>query len=320
MQYLYDSGDDAVFMDNRDYEQIEIPGELAGDAMRWMLPNDEVDILFVDDRPTDVQVPSAVELKVTTTEPGVKGDTASGGGSKAGDARVGGRRSRSRSSSTRARRSASTPAAASTSRAPSWPARRWPMRRSDQRRDAVFACYQRDVTGRPLDELLADARPFTRELALGVESHREELDAVISRHAKGWDLDRIAPLERNVMRVALYEIEHSDDVPTEVAIDEAVKHRQGVLRVRRARLRQRDPRRRGPRGGSADGRRAGGREAARDLATACRRSPPSSRATSPTTSGRRSWPARPPSSPARRSSEANRRIREADARDSANRE
>ena len=96
------------------------------------------------------------------------------------------------------------------------------MRRSDQRRDAVFACYQRDVTGRPFEDLLADARPFTRELALGVESHRAELDAVISRHAKGWDLDRIAPLERNVMRVALYEIEHSDDVPTEVAIDEAV--------------------------------------------------------------------------------------------------
>ena len=96
------------------------------------------------------------------------------------------------------------------------------MRRSDQRRDAVFACYQHDVTGRPLEDLLAESRPFTRELALGVESHRDDLDAVISRHAKGWDLDRIAPLERNVMRVALYEIEHSDDVPTEVAIDEAV--------------------------------------------------------------------------------------------------
>jgi N utilization substance protein B len=96
------------------------------------------------------------------------------------------------------------------------------MRRSDQRRDAVFACYQHDVTGRPLSDLLGDARPFTRELALGVEAHRDELDAVIARHAKGWDLDRIAPLERNVMRVALYEIEHDDDVPVEVAIDEAV--------------------------------------------------------------------------------------------------
>jgi transcription antitermination protein NusB len=97
------------------------------------------------------------------------------------------------------------------------------MRRSDQRRDAVFACYQRDVTGRPLSDLVAESRPFTKELAEGVETHRAELDAAIARHAKGWELDRIAPLERNVMRVALYEIEHSEDVPVEVAIDEAVE-------------------------------------------------------------------------------------------------
>jgi transcription antitermination protein NusB len=98
------------------------------------------------------------------------------------------------------------------------------MRRSDQRRDAVFASYQRDVTGRPLEELLApEARAFTRELAEGVQEHRSELDAAIARHAKGWSLERIAPLDRNIMRVALYEIEHRDDVPTEVAIDEAVE-------------------------------------------------------------------------------------------------
>ena len=82
MQYLYDSGDAAVFMDSNDYEQIEIPRDVVGDSMRWLLPNADVDILFVDERPSDVQVPSAVEMKVTTTEPGVKGDTASGGGDK----------------------------------------------------------------------------------------------------------------------------------------------------------------------------------------------------------------------------------------------
>jgi len=96
------------------------------------------------------------------------------------------------------------------------------MRRSDQRRDAVFANYQRDVTGRPLEELIADARPLTRELAEGVDAHREELDEVIDAHAKGWTVDRIAPLDLNVMRVALYEIEFAD-VPFEVAIDEAVE-------------------------------------------------------------------------------------------------
>ena len=82
MQYLYDSGESAVFMDTRDYEQIEIPREVAGETMRWLVPNAEVDVLFVDERPSDVQVPSAIDMKVAQTEPGVKGDTASGGGSK----------------------------------------------------------------------------------------------------------------------------------------------------------------------------------------------------------------------------------------------
>jgi elongation factor P len=82
MQFLYDSGDAAVFMDSRDYEQIEISRDVAGEAMRWVLPNDEVDVLFVDERPSDVQVASAIDMKVTQTEPGVKGDTASGGGTK----------------------------------------------------------------------------------------------------------------------------------------------------------------------------------------------------------------------------------------------
>jgi transcription antitermination protein NusB len=96
------------------------------------------------------------------------------------------------------------------------------MRRSDQRRDAVFASYQRDVTGRPLEELIADARPLTRELAEGVDAEREDLDETIAEYAKGWTVDRIAPLDLNVMRVALYEIE-AGSVPVEVAIDEAVE-------------------------------------------------------------------------------------------------
>jgi elongation factor P len=82
MQYLYDSGEAAVFMDSNDYEQIEIPSEAIGETMQWVLANDEVDVLFVDARPSDVQVAGAVEMKVTQTDPGVKGDTASGGGNK----------------------------------------------------------------------------------------------------------------------------------------------------------------------------------------------------------------------------------------------
>ncbi len=97
------------------------------------------------------------------------------------------------------------------------------MRRSDQRRDAVFALYQYEVTGRPLEEMLEGAKPFTRELVEGVQAHREELDELIARYSEGWSLERIAPLERNIMRVALYEALHRDDVPVEVAIDEAIE-------------------------------------------------------------------------------------------------
>jgi N utilization substance protein B len=86
------------------------------------------------------------------------------------------------------------------------------------------ALYQRDVTGRPLDALLGrETREFTRELAQGAAADQAELDALIERHAVGWTLDRIAPLERNILRVALYELLRREDVPAEVAIDEAVE-------------------------------------------------------------------------------------------------
>ncbi|HEY8000613.1 MAG TPA: transcription antitermination factor NusB [Solirubrobacterales bacterium] len=94
------------------------------------------------------------------------------------------------------------------------------MRRSDQRRDAVFALYQRDVTGRSLEEQLAAAKPFTRELAEGTDAELDSLDAEIGRLSRGWDLDRIAALERSIMRVALHEMRQG--LPVEVAIDEAV--------------------------------------------------------------------------------------------------
>ena len=82
MQYLYGSNGSHVFMDSSSYEQLELPGDVTGDAMRWVLPNAEVDVLFVDERPAGVQVGSAVEMTVSSTQPGVKGDTASGGGTK----------------------------------------------------------------------------------------------------------------------------------------------------------------------------------------------------------------------------------------------
>jgi transcription antitermination protein NusB len=88
----------------------------------------------------------------------------------------------------------------------------------------VFALYQADVTDRPAAQLLGpEATAFTRELVDGVEQERPAVDELIERYATGWSLDRIAPLERNILRVAMYELLHRADVPSEVAIDEAVE-------------------------------------------------------------------------------------------------
>jgi transcription antitermination protein NusB len=97
-------------------------------------------------------------------------------------------------------------------------------RRTEQRRAAVVALYQSDVTGRPAPELVdRRASRFTRELVEGVEAERGSLDEAISKHATGWSLDRIAPLERNILRVAVHELRNRSDIPDEVAIDEAVE-------------------------------------------------------------------------------------------------
>ena len=82
MQFLYADGSDAHLMDLETYDQLSVPEDQVRDSLQWVVPNEEVEVLYVDERPTDVQVPSAVELAVTETEPGVKGDTASGGGDK----------------------------------------------------------------------------------------------------------------------------------------------------------------------------------------------------------------------------------------------
>jgi len=82
MQFLYSDGTDAHFMDTQSYEQLAIPEGSVADSLKWVRPNDEVDLLLVDGEPSDIQLPASVELEVTHTEPGVKGDTASGGGNK----------------------------------------------------------------------------------------------------------------------------------------------------------------------------------------------------------------------------------------------
>src|SRR5438105_14549884 len=106
---------------------------------------------------------------------------------------------RCRCSSTSGTSYASTRARASTSH----------VRRTDQRRAAIWALYQSDLLGRPLDETFPhDIHHFTRELAMLVREHQPELDELIARYSQGWSLERIAPLERSILRVALVELLH----------------------------------------------------------------------------------------------------------------
>jgi len=104
------------------------------------------------------------------------------------------------------------------------------VRRTEQRRAAVWVLYQSDLLGRPLDQSFPpNTHVFTRALAELVRDRQPELDGLISRHSSGWSLERIAPLERSILRVGMAEMLYPDEVPGEReiapqgAIDEAVE-------------------------------------------------------------------------------------------------
>ena len=105
-----------------------------------------------------------------------------------------------------------------------------PSSRRTARRAAVFLLYQRDLTGIGLEELIDNAErsdgildDFTCLLAEGVAATQDDLDVLIGGASIGWTIDRIAPLERNILRVAAFELHEVDEVPDAVAIDEAVR-------------------------------------------------------------------------------------------------
>ena len=202
-------------------------------------------MLYIDEQPTDVQLPSAMDLAVTETEPGLRGDTASGGGTKPATLETGREDPGAPVRQHRRLVSVDTRSGEYVSGR-----RRVRVRRTEQRRAAIWALYQ-----------IRSARsPAARRRSRGTRtrsparsrrrcrSASPSSTSLISRHATGWSLGRIAPLERSILRVALLELTHPDAVPGETpippegAIDEAVETAKRVLRRRGARLRQRDPR------------------------------------------------------------------------------
>jgi N utilization substance protein B len=102
--------------------------------------------------------------------------------------------------------------------------------RRQERRLAIEILFQADVTGTDgrsaLQGWIGSGRevpPFTRALVEGVDEHLDEIDATIAAHSEGWTVDRMASVDRTILRVAAYELAFGGEVPVGVAIDEAVR-------------------------------------------------------------------------------------------------
>ena len=106
--------------------------------------------------------------------------------------------------------------------------------RSKARKQALDILYESDIRGATPESILEtravpeegpDARPlreFTRELILGVVSNKRKIDELITTYAQGWDMDRLAAVDRNILRLGIYEIVWSDELDDGIAIDEAL--------------------------------------------------------------------------------------------------
>ena len=106
--------------------------------------------------------------------------------------------------------------------------------RRTARKNAFLALYQSDVTGRPIGEVLnrwrsyrGELDPYTERLVRGVESERCALDERLGEVSVGWPVHRMSAIDRTVLRLALYEMLHVEDVPVEVAVGEAIELARG---------------------------------------------------------------------------------------------
>lgn len=93
--------------------------------------------------------------------------------------------------------------------------------------DVLFEAEQRGIEPRSVflrlaTEASSPLNPYTEELVDGVMAHRDRIDELLATYSEGWSLDRMPAVDRNVLRIGVYELLYADDVPTTVAIDEAI--------------------------------------------------------------------------------------------------
>ena len=246
MQFLYRDGTDAHFMDTESYEQLTIPEATLADALRWMKESDEVELLYIDDEPADVQLPSAIDLAVAETEPG-----------RARRHRLG-----RRDQAGRARDRGADPGAAVRQRRRRGPGRHALGRVRLARLSGACVGPSSDAPrsgrstratcsgGRWRRRFPRDAHAFTRALAQLVREHQPELDELIrelcQRLVAGADraAGALDPARRAGRAAAPRRAARGAGDPARGGDRRGRGDRQAVLRRRGAGVRQRDPRRR----------------------------------------------------------------------------
>ena len=232
--YLYRDGSDFVFMDSQDYEQHPLSESLVGDAAKFLLESMPVQIAFHDGAPLYLELPVTVELEVTHHR-----------------ARPAGRPVQRRHQA-RDRRDRCRDPGAVVHQHRRQAQGRFPRRqlsgkgecltvegdrgRHQARKRAVDLLFEAEARGLTPAEV-AEARnalaetqsdvsplnPYTVTVARGVTDHAAHIDDLISAHLQGWTLDRLPAVDRAILRVAVWELLHADDVPEPVAVDEAVE-------------------------------------------------------------------------------------------------
>ena len=225
MQYLYNDGSSYVFMDVSDYEQIEIAPEIVGNAANFLLENQEAVVATNEGRVLFIELPASVELVVTFTEPGLAGD------SRHRPHQAGDPRDRPRDPGPALHQ----PGREGQGRHPRLVlhgSRQGLMSaRSKARKRALDVLFASDVRGESATDGARDARSPTARvrptttppsLVRGVEEHRGRIDEVLAQYAEGWTLERMPAVDRNVLRLGVWELLYADDVPDAVAISEAM--------------------------------------------------------------------------------------------------
>ena len=231
MQYLYNDGTSYVFMDTGTYDQLEIAPDIVGDAKNFLLENQEAIVATNDGRVLYIELPASVELEITYTEPGLAGRPLHRR-HQAGDASrpaheihvplfiTTGREDQGRHPRLvvpRPRHQLSRPAV---------PAR------SKARKRALDVLYAAEMRGQDavdaLDRAIADGEgptnPYTADAGPRGRRAPARIDELLAAYSQGWTLDRMPAVDRNALRIGVFELLYADDVP-----DAGGRHRGGRL-------------------------------------------------------------------------------------------